>query len=245
MKYKSLIAISLFASIFTLVGCEKGYYDESGVYHEQNNSYQLEVDYQGHESLCKNGPSSNKYLEGTKFSFRIAIVTDSEFHPYLNGERLSPVNGKDDYKHYEFRMPSKDSTLVIDDNYLTGKDYSLIEILPELNRIKQEDIQGVEVKVGPLRLLEETSSRYQTKYSENPIDIKNNYDLLFFKQLRKTNELSLDSAPQYKVTFKISKTESIEYWFENNVVRTREFNTHYFAFNEDAVLPKILYPSNI
>lgn len=245
MKYKSLIAISLFASIFTLVGCEKGYYDESGVYHEQKNSYQLNVDYQGHESLCKNGPTSNKCLEGTKFSFRIAIVTDSELHPYLNGERLSPVKEKDNYKHYEFRMPSKDSSLVIDDNFLTGKDYSLVEILPELNRIKQEDIQGVEVYIGSYPLPGGTFNESQTKYSENSIDIKNNYDILRFKQLRKTNELSLDSAPQYKVTFKISKTESIEYWFENNVVRTKEFNTHYFAFNEDAVLPKILYPSNI
>ena len=242
MKLNKLIALPLLSIALTIGGCKQGYYDADGSYHEQKNSYQLTVDTFCNAGHCKGLPTSKSYLEGTKFSFKIEIVLDAEFHPYLDGEQLSPVKEKDYYKFYEFRMPSKDSILQIDDNFLTGKDYSLLDLHLLNNDFTQEEIKCVEVSTAG-----HVQSWNETRYSEDPRDIEYNYSILSLKQLRKTDVISLDSAPIYTVKFKLTKDPDSyrRYRFENNVVRTKEFNSHYFAFNKDAKLPKIQYPSNI
>ena len=251
MKLKALFTLPLLITALALVGCQKGYYTEengTSVFHAQKDKYQLNVDVDEFKDYCKGLPKAGKYLEGLIITFKLVFTDSEEFYPYLNSKMLEPKEVKDGFREYEFRMPSKDSTLEIGEIYY-GKETSIKEVVPALNNLKQDDIKSVQVDIGEFRTAwgPDGYDSGSDKYSEDARDIEYNYSILSLKQLKKTSTYAYDQGPTYKVVFTLNNKVKMEYSFECRRIKCAEFETnpYYYYFLEDAQLPKIQHPSNI
>lgn len=251
MKFKSLLALPLLATVFTVAGCQKGYYTiENGtsVYVIQQNKYQLDVDVDIYADYCRNLPESKKYLEGDLITFEIVNTDRVDIRPYLNNRYLESKEFKDGFLYFEFRMPSRESTLDISSHFF-GKEASLKEIVPEIANLEEEDIKGVRVSTGQFRVSwgPDGDASPTDRYSEDSRDISYNYQILVLKQLRKTGSLSTDYGPYTKVTFTLKDKMQISFTYENYVIECYDDygDIVYYEFLDTNNLPKIQYPSNI
>ena len=209
-----------------------------------NDEYGLLVNKGSNLDISSDFPTTGWYKKGTKFSFKVEIVTDVTFYCYLNDELLNYY--KDDgilggYQYYEFIMPEKGSTLVLtSEKFYANREYHFNEVFSYINLLTKENIKGIKVEDGYNGINPETANP-EIRYSEDIRDIE--YNLNYLKNETITKASIYDEPPGgwYRlVTYILNSGKEYQLRISNNLVYYYDSSTYqYFKLTK---LPNIFYP---
>lgn len=176
MKMKRLLLMPLMALCFaSATSCstnvEKYYLDAGGSFH-----------------LSPDFPKSGYYKVNQKISFKVMIVTDVTFYPFLNDEMLKSYKSDErlgGYEYYTFNMPGRDSVLAVSSNrFYANREYSFSEIFYTSYILDNRD----KVKTVIINEIndENDGATKEIARSEKQSDIDYNIDIIANAKLVKT-----------------------------------------------------------
>ena len=230
MRFKKIIFLPLLAFTCSIVGCK-----------QHSIFYNLKIKGASH---IIGDIKSGQYRSGHKFEFKVGNVTDCSFYPFLNNEMLTSNSHDEDYNAiYEFKMPAKDSELVItSDSFYVDKDYFLPDIshcdLPEVGKI---DL--VEIETGTIGTAEDNKYVVQSTHRQ---DIEYNYNLYNNEPFLKADDREATGGGEYMyLKFYVDGRLFHFVRFDNDFAVEESFQGfRYFKYaNENPNKPKIDFPA--
>lgn len=204
---------------------------------------------QTNDSISPDFPKDGEYTAGKIISFKVEIVTDVSFIPYLNNEKL--VYTKEDgsvggYKYYSFKMPDHDSTLAISgDHFYIDKNYSFNELYYWVANLNEDNVKGIKIEED--HPADNSYSAYTSRYSEKKEDIKYNLDILNNQKLVKANDVEFTHETRSKdVTFICSNDTEYKLEIWDGIIVWRDFSSSQcFRFADNtANYPDIITENN-
>ncbi|MCQ2772649.1 MAG: hypothetical protein MJ238_05205 [Bacilli bacterium] len=179
--------------------------------------------------VSPNFPKEGDYEAGHIFEFKVEIVTDISFIPYLNDEPLKSIkeDSKEGYTYYSFTMPECDSTLRLsDDPYYLDKSYYLMDIYYWAKEMTQFTLKKVEIEDGYLGVNPETATP-TVRTSERTEDIVYNINVLKIEPIVKAKGEMLPEGGWYKkVTYFLTDGSQHELVIKNGYITTGDFSTN-------------------
>ncbi|MCQ2798803.1 MAG: hypothetical protein MJ220_02870 [Bacilli bacterium] len=173
-------------------------------------SYHLEV--KGSRNLSPNLPRSGNYRAGHVFKFKVEMVTDVSFNPWLNNDRLLSTDQRDMYEYYTFRMPNFDSTLTLtSEHFFVDREYSFSEVCWGIEYLNKETVTGIEMK--NTRYISYDEREVTTVYSDDIRDIEYNIDILNQPLVKADPDLVPNSGLWHEIRY-LRGEEDRAYWFE-------------------------------
>lgn len=227
---KKLIILFAFMLIFCLTSCDS------------NAKYHLEVI---ENSVSPNLPKTGYYKAKQSFSFKIMIVYDTTFRPYLNNEELKPIKNSDNgFTYYSFTMPECDSILELSsDQFYIDRSYYFNELFSWVDNINEDNLSGIKIESGIVN--NDSFISNSIIYSEDIRDIKYNISILKNEPLIKVDADESDNVAYKKIAYILD--DGIEYTFTiyNDLIFWFDFSSfQYFKLVTSTNYPGIKYPNN-
>lgn len=183
-------------------------------------------------------PKEGEYEEGNKFSFKVKIIQDHQYVPYLNDVALEPFKSDsivDGFNYYSFDMPAYDCTLnITDDPFFLDKSYSFSDIFTWVLEITEDSLKGVEIETGYVGVDKETNPP-TIRYSEEQEDLAYNLDVLKTEKVVRLAGAELPEGGSYRtVTYKVKSGSSYSFTIQNG----------YILNSKDSVVSMFKFESN-
>ena len=198
----------------------------------------------GESNLLQGNIKAGVYPPGFEFKFSIQPVSDAEFYPYLNNERIKADYYENSKWVYSFKMPAEDCELVIAGRFYVDRDYTLDEIFMYGLTRDEDSIKSVIIKKGTIG----TSTNNEIVIeSTDKRDISYNYHFVLEEPFRKMDTWEASGGGTYTQLIFVTEASRFTFEIKNGVVRDPDFTAlNLFEYaNENHNEPKIEYPDDL
>ena len=266
MKYKKLKTLSLFALLLSIGGCKtnvKVTIDSNKINDinetdktNENSDKNIEngtkdtnivptgvfnLAIKGESNLIKGNIKAGTYPPGYEFKFTIQPVSDAEYYPYLNNERIKADHYENSSWVYSFTMPAEDCELVIAGRFYVDRDYTLNEIfMYGFTTFDEDFIKSVIIKKGTIGTSTDNEIVIE---SSDKRDISYDFHFVLEEPFRKMDTWESSGGGTYTKLIFTTEASSFIFEIKNGLVKDPDFaalNLFEYA-NENHNEPKIEY----